>query len=222
MQPQTAVVIGATGLIGSTVVNYLLNDDRFNVVKLLVRKPLSIKHSKLQIMLVNFDDLNDFKNKLGKGDCIFCCVGTTNKKVKGNNEAYRKIDYDIPINAARLAKKAGFKSYLLVSAVGANTNSSNFYLKLKGEVERDIAVINFESFQIFRPSILLGKRNEFRLGELISKGFMKTFSFLLMGSLKKYKPISANNVAKAMAIAAMKNAREKIIYEYDEMKKLLQ
>ncbi len=221
MRPQTAVVIGASGLIGSFVLQYLLNDDTFDVVKVLVRKPLSISHSKLQSVIVNFNDLNDFKNKLGSSDCIFCCVGTTNKKAKGDNVAYRKVDYDIPVNAARFAKEAGFRTYLLISSVGANVNSDNFYLKLKGEVEKDIDKINFENFQIFRPSFLLGIRNEFRPGELIGKKFIQTFSFLLMGSLRKYKPIAASDVAKAMVLAAKKDMNGKMIYEYDGMKKLL-
>jgi uncharacterized protein YbjT (DUF2867 family) len=152
-QPQTAVVIGATGLIGSNVLQKLLRDDAFNKVRILIRQPIALTHAKLQAEIIDFTDLKEYKAKLGEGDSIFCCVGTTQKKVKGDRDAYRQVDYNIPVNAAKLGKEAGFKNYLLVSAVGANPTSNNFYLKLKGEVERDIAALNFNGFHIFQPSI---------------------------------------------------------------------
>src|SRR6266487_1606230 len=220
MQSQRAVVIGATGLIGNHVVETLLNDDAFNKVRVLVRKSYLITHPTLEIKMADFNNINDYGAKMGDGDFIFCCIGTTLNKVKGNKEAYRKVDYDIAVNAARIAWSQGFKKYLLVSSVGANANSSNFYLKLKGEVERDVSSISFESFHIFQPSMLLGKRNEFRFGELTGKGLMKPLSFLLMGSLRKYKPIQAKDVAKAMVAAAKKELRGIHVYTYDEIKSI--
>lgn len=202
MQPQTVVVLGATGLVGNEVVKQLLKDDAFATVRILVRRPLAITHQKLEISIVDFDDINDFKNKLGKGDCIFCCIGTTMKKVKGDKTAYREIDHDIAVHAAELGKEAGFKTYLLVSSVGANANSNNFYLKLKGETEMDVTAVNLHSVYIFRPSFLLGDRNEVRLGEALSKGIFKAASKLFFGSMTKYKPIEAADVAKAMISAA--------------------
>jgi uncharacterized protein YbjT (DUF2867 family) len=220
MQSQTAVVLGATGLIGSHVVEELLNDDAFGKVRVLVRKPYLITHPRLEIKMADFNNVKDYGAKMGDGDCIFCCVGTTQQKVKGDREAYRKVDYDIPVNAARVGWVQGFKKYLLVSAVGANVNSSNFFLKLKGEVERDVSSLSFESIHIFQPSMLLGKRNEFRFGELIGKGLMQSLSFLLMGSLHKYKPMQAEQVAKAMVAAAKKETGGVNIYTYNEMKSI--
>jgi uncharacterized protein YbjT (DUF2867 family) len=120
-----------------------------------------------------------------------------------------------------LGKEAGFKNYLLVSAVGANPTSNNFYLKLKGEVERDIAALNFNGFHIFQPSILLGKRDEFRLGETIGKGIVQGLSAFLVGSFNKFKAVDAGDVAEAMIAAAKQKEQGKFIYQYGEIIKLL-
>lgn len=222
MKQQTAVVLGATGLIGRHVVELLLADDTFNKVRLLVRKPFPMHHPKLEVQQVDFNNTNEFKTGLGAGDCLFCCVGTTNSKVKGDKTAYRKVDYDIPVNAARFASEAGFSKFLLVSAIGSNTSSRNFYVKLKGEVEQAVEKYTFRSIHIFQPSILLGKRNEVRLGESIGKGVMKALSFLFVGSLKKYKGIEAIDVAKAMVEAAKKGDSGLKKYTYTEMMELIQ
>jgi uncharacterized protein YbjT (DUF2867 family) len=217
MQSQTAVVIGATGLTGSHVVEVLLNDAAFHKIRVLVRKTFAVTHPKLEVQIVDFNNVNDVKVKMGKGDCMFCCVGTTQRNVKGDKDAYRKVDYDIPVNTARLASEAGFKKYLLVSAVGANAKSSAFYLKLKGEVEQAVSSFPFESIHIFQPSMLLGKRREFRLGELIGKTIIIPFSFLMFGSLSKYKAIQARDVAEAMVAAVKLNVRSVNVYMYKEI-----
>lgn len=172
--------------------------------------------------MVNFDSHKEFRSKLGSGDCIFCCIGTTQNKVKGDKNAYRKVDFDIPVNAAKMGKDAGFKNYLLVSSVGANARSSNFYLQLKGEVEKKIAELNFASFHVFRPSILLGERKEFRLGEIIGKSVIQMISGLFLGNLRKYKGIKAADVAKAMIAAAKSHKKGMLTYHYNEMMKLEQ
>ena len=143
-------------------------------------------------------------------DVVFCTVGTTNKKVKGDKEAYRKVDYDIPVKAARFCKMRGCETFVLVSAVGANSKSSNFYLKLKGEVEDAVKGTGLRSIHIMRPSMLLGDRKEFRLGEKIAKVLMKATSFLWPG---KYKPVHAADVAKAMIVAARENKEGFFVYE---------
>ena len=217
MQSLTAVVLGATGLIGEQLVQQLLDDPAYSKVRILVRRPLEISHTKLEIAVVNFDNPVECRIKLGKGDCLFCCIGTTNKKVKGNNAAYRKVDFDIPVNAALWAKEAGFASYLLVSAVGANKASSNFYLRLKGEVENEIAGLHFQSFHIFRPGLLLGERKEFRFGELIAKPISKVLSLFLIGGLAKYKGVQADAVAKAMTAVAKSGKQGKWVYYYPDI-----
>jgi uncharacterized protein YbjT (DUF2867 family) len=214
MNGQTAVVLGSTGLIGSHVLNQLLNNDAFTRVRVLVRRPLSISHSKLEVCITDFSNYNDYQTKLGKGDSIFCCIGTTNAKVKGDKALYRTIDFDIPVNAARFGKEAGFQQFLLVSAVGANSKSSIFYSRLKGEVEEVIETFHFKSFHVFRPSVLLGNRNEERMGESIGKVLFKVFSFLIPS---KYKGIKDVDVAKAMIKAAKEGKEGTRFYYYEDM-----
>ena len=220
MQPRTAVVIGATGMVGEQVVKGLLDDPSYNKVRLLVRRPLNITHEKLEIEEVDFDDMIDFKNKTGTGDTLFCCVGTTQKKVKGDNAAYRKVDYDIPYHAAQFAAEAGFSQYLLVSSAGADVASNNFYLRLKGEVETAIDKQKIQSIHIFRPGFLLGNRIEFRPGEFAGKYMMKAISFVMRGKLSKYKAIHAKTVAAAMIAATHSTNLGTYIYHNNEMKEL--
>jgi uncharacterized protein YbjT (DUF2867 family) len=221
MHRKTAVVLGATGLIGQHLVQELLQNEFFSKVRILVRRPLTLNHPKADIQVVNFNDEKDIAARIDIGDVIFCCIGTTRKKVKGNKTEYRKVDYDIPIIVARLGVQHGFNQFLMVSAIGANPAAGNFYLQLKGCIEEDIAALPFESIHIFRPSILLGKREEFRFGEKIGQGFMKAISFLLLGGWRKYRPIAAADVAKAMVAAANKEIAGVHMYEYDEMQKLI-
>jgi uncharacterized protein YbjT (DUF2867 family) len=149
---------------------------------------------------------------------VFCTVGTTNKKVKGDKEAYRKVDYDIPVKAARFCKMTGCETFVLVSAVGANVKTGNFYLKLKGEVEEAVKEVGLQSVHIVRPSMLLGDRKEFRLGEKVGKAIMTATSAVWPG---KYKPIHARDVAKAMIKAVAENKTGVFVYEYNEMKSLI-
>lgn len=220
MNELTATVIGATGLIGSLVLEELLKDDHFKTVRALVRRDLQLNHPKLQQSIVNFNDINDLTEKFGEGDVIFCCIGTTQKKVKGDLIAYAKIDFDIPVNAARIGVSKNYKKFLIVSSVGATENSSNFYLQLKGKTENALKQFEFESLEIFQPSILIGKRNENRITEQIAQTMGKFISFLFIGSLKKYKPITAGNVAKAMVAISKKDTPGVHYYQYTEMIKL--
>ena len=222
MNGQTAIILGATGLTGSYLLYLLLEDPIFSTVRVLVRRPVNISNPKLEIRVVNFDDYHDLKEKLGPGHAIFCCIGTTQSKVKGDKEAYRKVDYGIPVNAAHAGKENGIDQYVLMSAVGANEKSKNFYLKLKGEVEGEIAKVGFRSVHFLRPSILLGERNEFRPAESLAKGLMKATSFLFIGKLSKYKAIHSRDVARAMLAASRRIEPGVSIYEYDEIQKLLQ
>jgi uncharacterized protein YbjT (DUF2867 family) len=137
--------------------------------------------------------------------------------VKGEKEAYRKVDYDIPVHAARFCKMVGCSIFVLVSAVGANSKSKNFYLELKGEVEDEVKKLQIDSVHIMRPSMLLGHRKEFRLGEKIGTPLMKAFSFLLPS---KYAPIQARDVAKAMVAAGKRNEKGFFVHEYDQIKEL--
>lgn len=219
MQTFTAAVLGATGLIGELLVQQLLDDTAFSKVRILVRRAVKLSHPKLEVQIVDFENLPEFRNELGTGDCIFSCVGTTQKKVKGDKTAYRKVDFDIPVNAAKMGRDAGFRKYLLVSSVGANAASGTFYLRLKGEIEKEIAALKYESFHAFRPGMLYGDRKEFRLGEKIGKVAMKGISLLLAGNLKKYRGIEAADVATAMRIAAKTDKKGMFVHHYEDMMK---
>lgn len=221
MEKQTAVVLGSTGLTGKTVVEELLGNKHFSKIRLPVRKPFKTTDSKVEVVLTDFNDIDNLTKNIGEGDCLFCCIGTTLKAVKGDLKAYRKVDHDIAVNAAKIGIREGFKQFILVSSVGANAGSSNFYLTLKGEIEKEISLLPFEGIHIFRPSVLLGSRNQFRLVEKLSQGFMRFFSFLLIGSLSKYKSISAKDVAKAMVAVAEIQTKGVHIYHYEQIKAIL-
>ena len=196
-----ATVIGATGLIGSHLLELLLADDNFDSVRILLRRPFDLTHPKLEKKLVDFSDMESFRLALEDSDVIFCAIGTTQKKVKGDKSAYRKVDFDIAVNAAQLGKLCGCETFVLVSAVGANSQSNNFYLKLKGETEEAVKATGIKSIHIVRPSLLLGDRKEFRLGEKMAQWVMPVFSFLIP---KKYRPIHAKKGAEMMINAAKK------------------
>jgi uncharacterized protein YbjT (DUF2867 family) len=206
----TATLIGATGLIGGYLLDELLNDPFFDLVKILIRRPLDKNHPKLEKKMIDFNDSDSLLVALSNSDVVFCSIGTTQKKVKGDKEAYRKIDFDIPVKLARFCKMTGCEKFILVSSVGANSGSNSFYLKLKGETEDAIKETGMKSLHIMRPSLLLGDRKEFRPGEDFSKVFMTALSFLIP---PKYKAIRAKDVAKAMAVAAKKNEEGTFVYE---------
>jgi uncharacterized protein YbjT (DUF2867 family) len=213
-----ATLIGATGLIGSHLLDLLLEDQYFDAVRILVRRPLEMNHPKLEKKLVNFSDQESFRLALEESDVIFCTIGTTQKKVKSDKEAYRKVDYDIAINAAQLGKLCGCKTFVLVSAVGANAKSNNFYLKLKGEIEEAVKAIGLMNTYFIRPSLLLGKRKEFRPGEKISMLIMPVFSLLIP---TKFKPVHATDVAKAMIAAGKMSEPGLHILHFKEIKLLI-
>jgi uncharacterized protein YbjT (DUF2867 family) len=216
MSEKTATLIGATGLIGGELLKRLLNDAYFEKVRILIRRPIAMDHPKLEKKLVDFNDADSLLIALDGSDVIFVSVGTTQKKVKGDKNAYRKVDLDIPVNIAKYGKTAGCKIFVLVSSVGANSKSNNFYLRLKGKVEDEIGKIEIESVHIMRPSMLLGKRSESRPLEKIGQPLMRAFSFLFP---LRYKPIQANDVAKAMLAVSKENEKGFFVYEYREMKK---
>jgi uncharacterized protein YbjT (DUF2867 family) len=218
MSAKIATIIGATGLVGGELLNLLLEDSYFETVKVLVRRPFDREHAKLEKKLVDFNDNDSLLVALDNSDAVLCAVGTTQRKVRGDKEAYRKVDYDIPVHAARFCKMTGCKIFVLVSAVGANSKSGNFYLNLKGDVEDEVKKLQIESVHIMRPSMLLGERKESRPLEKIGTPLIKAFSFLLPS---KYHPIQARDVARAMWAASKENTKGFFVYEYKEMKKLI-
>ncbi|SEV94355.1 Uncharacterized conserved protein YbjT, contains NAD(P)-binding and DUF2867 domains [Chitinophaga sp. YR573] len=216
--PLTAVVLGATGLTGNSLVTLLLHDNRFSKVKVLLRSPSLKQRPGLEAVIVDFDDEEGLASAL-HGDVLFCCIGTTIAKA-GSKESFRKVDFEIPVRCATIAHRQNMQQFLLVSAVGANPASMNFYLRTKGETEQAIEKTGFSALHIFRPAVLLGPREEFRLGEWIGKFLTLVFYFLLQGRWRKYRPIKAVNVAKAMINAAINTPSGTHVYESDAIKEL--
>lgn len=212
---KTAIVIGATGLVGNQITQKLLGDDRYAKVKVFVRRSLNLNHSKLEEHIVDYDKIESWKNKL-TGDELYSALGTTIKKA-GSKETQYKIDFTYQYEAAKAASENGVKKYLLVSSAGANSKSSNFYLQMKGNLDDKIQHLNYEQIYIFRPSILVGERSEKRFGESLGIKIAGTITKIIP-ALKKYRPIEASKVAEAMIKSANQNLSDKIrIYQPEEI-----
>ena len=210
------VVAGSTGLIGSRLMENLMSDVTVSKMIVLARTKVEFNSPKVETLMVDFNDLSGVESKIQDADTLFCCVGTT-MKIAGSKEAFRKVDYQIPIDLARLASKAHIKTFIAISSLGADPESTNFYLKTKGEMERDIdAGFKFNKLAFVRPSMLLGPRHEFRLGERLGQFFMLLFSFLMVGRIRKYRPVNDYKVAKAMVSIAGSLNNQKV-YESSEL-----
>jgi uncharacterized protein YbjT (DUF2867 family) len=212
------IIAGASGLIGSELLNLLLENDKIDEVVALVRKPLTVSNLKLIQILTNFDSLRDIKKDL-IGDAVYCCLGTTKNKTPKEAD-YRKVDHDYPVALAKLTLENKVSQFHLISAIGANPKSDIFYNRLKGETERDIKEIPFRAIYIYQPSLLTGNRTENRPIEKLSIFLMKIINPLLIGGLKKYKSIQAVTIAKAMINQTFKNKEGIHTYPSDTIKQL--
>jgi len=211
---KTALVFGATGLVGSHLVEQLSNDDRYDRILTFTRTPFNSGSRNVVNHIIDFDRLEESAGLI-RGNEIFCCLGTTIKKA-GSQQNFRKVDLEYPDRIAALGSKNNVRHFLVISSIGANPESRNFYLQTKGQMEECIRKQPFSRISILRPSLLLGKRKEFRMGELLGKGFMKITGFLLGGSLKKFRGIQASTVARAM-IRIANGDYGKEIYESDKI-----
>ncbi len=221
MREKTALLLGGTGFIGSQLLPLLLNNPAYRKVIALVRKPMEITHTKLEQRVTDFTNEDNYQANMPEGDVIFCCIGTTMKQVKGDKVKYRQIDFDIPVNAARWGIEKGYTRYLLVSAIGANAGSSNFYLRLKGEVEEAISRMPYQAVHIFQPSLLLGSRKESRPAEKAAQLISPLLSLITFGGMKKYSPIRGNDVAQAMLVASLSEATGIHTYTFSQIKSLI-
>lgn len=218
MKGKSVLLLGATGLIGSHILKFLKEDEEIEFIKVISRRSVTYQHPKIEVSVIDFQDLEAFKKLFKNIDVVFCAVGTTKKKVNGNKKAYRKVDFDIPVHAAKFSSDAGCSQFVLVSSYGANSKSNNFYLQLKGEVEDEISKLKNINSHFFRPSLLLGNRNEFRFGEKLGALVMKPFAFLFPTSMR---PIYAKEVAKAMVACTKEHKNDKDIYEFKDIKNLI-
>jgi uncharacterized protein YbjT (DUF2867 family) len=213
---KNALVIGATGLVGRELVQLLTEENNYSTVTVLTRRK-SFEHPLIKEVVVDFSNLAAYREEFTADD-VFCCIGTTIKKA-GSQAEMKKIDLEYPVEIARLAYEMGAKQLLAISAIGADNNSKIFYSKLKGEFEIQLRDIGYPSITILRPSLLLGNRNEFRLGEKLSSYLLPPLHFLLVGGLRKYRGIKASSVAAAMSKLARKNKIGTHILESDEIEK---
>lgn len=213
-----AIIVGASGLIGSKLLTIVLQSPEYGPVLSLSRKKLQESHEKLTQEVVDFDKPEEYENLIN-GHALFCCLGSTKNKTPDLND-YRRIDHDYPLELAQMAHKNGVEQYHLVSSVGANSRSSNFYTKMKGETEDDIIKAGLNCLHIYRPSFLLGKRKEKRTMERVVLIFMRIIDPLLIGGLKKYRSIPAQTVAMAMYKQSLKNLGGVFIHASDKIKEL--
>ncbi|WP_043965116.1 oxidoreductase [Anoxybacillus thermarum] len=216
LRQRTALVIGASGLVGGELLQRLLRSEHYEQVTVFVRKQMACKHEKLKQVVVDFDNIEQYEEYFHVDD-VFSCLGTTMKKAK-TKQQFIKVDYEYTLRAAKLAEKCHVKTFLFVSAIGADPHSMFFYNRVKGETEEALQRLTIRSLHIFRPSLLTGERQEFRLGEKTAEWLSHGFSFAFVGKWEKYKPIAAKQVAEAMYYAALSEKQGVYIYECSEMK----
>lgn len=198
-----ALVAGATGLIGQYLVKRLLNSGVYGRIKVLARRPLNIEDSRIETLLTDYSDLSALNLQ---ADDVYCCLGTT-LKTAGSRTAFERVDYGMVLDLAHAARTQGAKQFLVVSAAGTSATSPSFYSRVKAKMERDVSALDYQAVHILRPSLLLGARTESRPGEHISQKVMPLFNPLLLGPLKKYRAVKAEDVAEAMLQLALGDQR---------------
>ena len=214
---KTAIIFGSSGLIGNELFKTILLKNTYSKIKIFVRTIPEVDNPKVEIIKTDFRNLEKYKDKINGDDCYFC-IGTTKKDTPDKSE-YTRIEYDIPVRVATIAKENSVNSFFYVSSIGANSKASSNYLKNKGQVEEKLKNLNFKKLAIIRPSLLIGNRKSFRLGEIIFTPVMNTLTLFAFGSLKKYKPIKIENVVKAMLYISTSTSN-KIVYESNELETL--
>lgn len=215
---RSALVLGATGLVGGLCLDLLLADPAWSRVTALVRRPSGRAHPRLTEVVADFERLDEHAGAFAVSD-VFCCLGSTIRKA-GSREVFYRVDHDYPVAAAGLASARGARRFLLVSSLGGDAGSRVFYNRVKGEVERDVSAVPFAGVAIFRPSLILGPRDERRAAEAIFQKVMPLASPLLVGPLRKYRAIRADTVARAMVRLAREGFRGVSVLESDEIERV--
>lgn len=215
-----AILAGATGLVGNELLKLLNDDPRYDEVIVPGRHAPAISSPKIRFEKVDFNRLNVYATLFENVQDVFCCLGTTMKKA-GSKDAFRKVDYGYVTALGNMANESdSCEHFVVISAVGVSADSSVFYNQVKGEMEKALMSLQLKSLDIFRPSILMGDRDEFRLGERIGIWIARAISPLFFGKMRKYKPMRAENLARAMIEAANDKQQGVMRYEFDEIMKL--
>ena len=214
MKQKIALIIGSTGLVGKQLTQQLLLDEKYQTVHIFVRREIATDtyqdpENKLQIHLVDFDDLAQWQSLL-HGDELFCCIGTTLKQA-GSKSAQRKVDLEIPTEIAQYANQNGVQKVALISSAGANSESASFYLRLKGQLEQNLQALNWKQIAIVRPSFLEGKRDNLRFGEQLAISLYSVLKYIPI--IKRYRPIKAEQVAKRMRELLSREQAETLVIE---------
>ena len=215
MKFRQVTLFGATGLIGSYLLEFLLKDSDIHLINVVGRNPFHLQHDKINNIVIDFEDVHSISDSIEGSEVVFVSIGTTMSKVNGDKLKYKSIDFDIIFNIANACKQKNIEQFIYVSSLGANSNSSNFYLRLKGEIDEAVTELNLTSTSIFRPSVLLGKRNESRPGEKIMQFVMPLLDFMIP---VKSKAIKAKDVAKSMFNTSKNYNIGVRIYHYNEIK----
>lgn len=197
---RSAIVVGATGLVGSSLIKQLCENDEYVSVTAISRRPLQYSHPKLTVKVCPFDEIEE--KDIEFANDFFCCLGTTMKKAK-TKEQFEMVDFHYPMNFASLAKKRGIEHFIVITAMGSKTNSLFYYNRVKGKLEEQIKNIGLNQISIVRPSLIVGHRDEFRFGEKIGEIVLKILNPILIGPLKKYRSIEASQIALAMIVIAL-------------------
>jgi uncharacterized protein YbjT (DUF2867 family) len=212
---KTALIAGASGLTGSALVNWMLQDNYYSEIKLLVRSKLPVTDDRISQIETDFEQIEKLHEQI-KADHIFCTLGATMKKA-GSREAFRKVDYEYPFRLAAIARLNNAEKFLIVTAIGAHAQSPFFYNRVKGETEQALMTLGLPHLYIFRPALLTGNRKEYRPGEDVARVIFSLLNHLLIGPMKKYRSIHANAVAFAMKhTACFDNSRFRI-FNSDEI-----
>ena len=199
---RTALVAGATGLVGSNLLQRLLHDPAYTRVKALVRKPLALEHGRLETVVTDFADLATLGSALAADD-VYCCLGTTLRRA-GSREAFAAVDESLVVALAQASRAAGAQQFIVVSSIGASEHALSFYARVKGRMERAVAAAGFDAVHIVRPSLLLGARDEERPAEALAQRWAPTLSKLCQGPLLRYRPVRGEEVAEAMVRLALR------------------
>ena len=215
LMKKTALVVGATGLVGKELVKILLEAPEYDKVVTWVRRPTGLSSTKLDEQIIDFDNIENYVLDF-KVDHVFCCLGTTIKKAK-TKTAFKKVDLDYPLALGRWAKKKEVPQFLVISSIGANSNSKIFYSSVKGQLEEGLKGTGLNALKIIRPSLLIGQRDEFRLGERSAEVLFKIFPFVFSGQLSKYKPVQGKDVAYTMYKEALKEGKGSFTISSDQI-----